>query len=133
MAVRCTKQRDVSARLRQRSSKGVRVVDSRRLASWGAFLSPHGETVELHGRHTKSATFTMWGSGFSCELTYFFWEDDPVDTVRQRIELYRSPRRASRERQVMGYEVMFLRPTCGRWAKRLALLRMARGAPSAAT
>ena len=62
-----------------------------------------------------------------------FWVDDPAGTVRQRIELYRSPRRASRERQVMGYEVMFLRPTCGRWAKRLALLRMARGAPSAAT
>ena len=72
MAVRCTKQRDVSARLRQRSSKGVRVVDSRRLASWGAFLSPHVETVELDGRHTKSATFAMWGSGFSCELTYLY-------------------------------------------------------------
>ena len=97
-------------------------LDARTLAGWGAFRSPHVETVELEGRHTKSATFAMCGSGFSFELTYF-WEDEPAGTVRQRIQLYRSPRRASRDRQVMGYEVMFLCPTCGRRAKRLALLR----------
>ena len=59
----------------------VRVVDSPTLASWGAFLSPHVETVELEGRHTKSATFAMWGSSSSFEFTYF-WEDDPAGTVR---------------------------------------------------
>jgi len=100
-------------------------LDSRTLAEWGAFRSPHVETVELEGRHTKSATFAMCGSGFSFELTYC-WEgegDATAVTVRERIQLYRSPRRASRERQIMGYEVMFLCPTCGRRAKRLALLR----------
>jgi hypothetical protein len=75
-------------------------LDSRALAEWGAFRSPHVETVELEGCHTKSATFAMCGSGFSFELTYF-WEDEPAGTVRQRIQLYRSPRRASRDRQVM--------------------------------
>jgi len=59
-------------------------LDSRTLAGWGAFRSPHVETVELEGRHTKSATFAMCGSGFSFELTYF-WEDEPAGTVRQRI------------------------------------------------
>jgi hypothetical protein len=100
-------------------------LDSRTLAEWGAFQSAHVETVELNGHHTKSATFMMAANGFSFELTYF-WEDEGDETaitVRQRIELYRSPRRASRERQVMGYEVMFPCPTCGRRAKRLALLR----------
>src|SRR5215467_13673944 len=99
-------------------------LDSRTPAEWGAFRSPHVETVELDGHHTKSATFAMCGSGFSFELTYC-WEGEGYEavTVRERIQLYRSPRRASRERQVMGYEVMFLCPTCLGRAKRLALLR----------
>ena len=98
-------------------------IDSRTLAEWGAFRSPHVETVELNGHHTKSATFMMAPNGISFELTYC-WEGEGYEavTVRERIQLYRSPRRASRERQVMGYEVMFLCPTCSSRAKRLALL-----------
>jgi hypothetical protein len=95
-------------------------LDSRALAEWGTFRSHHVETVELNGHHMESATFMMAPTGFSFELTYL--REDEVDatavTVRERIQLYRSPRRASRERQVMGYEVMFLCPTCGRRAKR---------------
>ena len=99
-------------------------LDSRTLASWGAFRSPHVETVELEGRHTKSATFAMCGSGFSFELTYF-WEDEgdaTAVTVRERIQLYRSPRLRPCGR-IIGYEVMFLCPICSSRAKRLAPLR----------
>ena len=98
-------------------------LDSRTLAEWGAFRLPHVETVELNGHHTKSATFMMAANGFSFELTYY-WEgegDEPV-TVRERIQLYRSPRRRPCGR-IIGYEVMFLCPTCSSRAKRLALLR----------
>ena len=66
----------------------------------------------------------MCGSGFSFELTYC-WEgegDATAVTVRERIQLYRSPRRRPCGR-IIGYEVMFLCPTCRRRAKRLALLR----------
>jgi hypothetical protein len=98
-------------------------LDSRVLAEWGAFRSPHVETVDLDNHHVETATFAMNGSGFSCELTYCWQDDEDALTVRERIQLYRSPRLASRERRVMGYEVMFLCPTCGRRAKRLALLR----------
>src|SRR5262245_20282758 len=98
-------------------------LDARTLAGWGAFRSPHVETVDLDNHHVETATFAMNGSGCSCELTYCWQDDEDAVTVRERIQLYRSPRSASRERQVMGYEVMFLCPTCGRRAKRLALLR----------
>ena len=97
-------------------------LDSRTLAEWGAFRSPHVETVELDNHHVESATFAMCGSGFSCELTYCWQDDQSAVTVRERIKLYRSPRRRPCGR-IIGYEVMFLCPTCSSRAKRIALLR----------
>jgi len=46
---------------------------------------------------------------------------DEAVTVRERIQLYRSPRRRPCGR-IIGYEVMFLCPTCSSRAKRLVLL-----------
>jgi hypothetical protein len=96
-------------------------LDSRTLAEWGAFRSPCVETVELDNHHVETATFQMNGSGFSCELTYCWRDDEDAVTVRERIQLYRSPR--MRNGKIAGFEVMFLCPGCQGRAKRLALLR----------
>jgi hypothetical protein len=99
-------------------------VDARSLNEWGAFRSPNAETVELNGYHTKSATFAMSLDGSSFELIYL-WEDEHDDTaavtVRKTIKLYRSPRKW--HGRIVGFEVMFICPTCLGRAKRLALLR----------
>jgi len=96
-------------------------LDSRALAEWGAFRSPHVETVDLDNHHVETATFAMNGSGFSCELTYCWQDDEDAVTVRERIQLYRSPR--MRNGRIVGHETMFLCPGCQGRAKRLALLR----------
>ena len=100
-------------------------LDSRALAEWGAFRSPHVETVDLDNHHVETATFAMNGSGFSCELTYCWQDDEDAVTVRERIQLYRSPR--MRNGRIAGHETMFLCPGCRGRAKRLALLRHGAG------
>src|SRR5262252_431207 len=96
-------------------------VDSRALAGWGAFRSPHVETLDLDNHRVETAKFAMNDSGFSCELTYCWQDDDDAVTVRERIQLYRSPR--MRNGRIIGHEIMFLCPGCQGRAKRLALLR----------